>query len=125
MHVLDGRSEAASEPSEPLRNDGTDHLPSRGIEYGMGTFEGVQTTLDGGVIRPPSAEPAEPAAAAGTDSSSGSAGGSASAAMPPPPPPSAAQREAAQRMTTLLMAAGRTKAAGKLPAAVPPRAVFA
>jgi hypothetical protein len=54
LHALVRRSVAASEPSEPLRHDGTDHLPTRGIEYGVGTFEGVQTTLSGGVIRPPS-----------------------------------------------------------------------
>jgi hypothetical protein len=131
LHALVRRSVAASEPSEPLRHDGTDHLPTRGIAYGVGTFEGVQTTLSGGVIRPPSTE----AAADASGSSSGIAGGR--------PPPSAAQFEAAQRTIDggggptptaepaaavasgssevaartfeMLMAAGRTNAAGKQP----------
>ena len=60
------RSTAAAAPSAPLpaplRQDGTDHLPAQaGIEYGSvggaSKFTGVQTTLEGGVIRPPSAPP--------------------------------------------------------------------
>ena len=101
------------------------HRPSSHARHRVrgGHVPGRAETLDGGVIRPPSAEPAEPAAAAGTGSSSGSAGSCSSAAMPPPPPPSAAHVEVARRTTALLMAAGRPKAAGKQPAAVPPRAV--
>jgi hypothetical protein len=58
-------------PPVPLRHDGTDHLPVQSIAYGSvggpSTFRGVQSTLDGGVITPPSNGMALPAAiAAGT-----------------------------------------------------------
>ena len=57
MTALDRRSAAAPVPSVPARFDGTDHLPETGVEYGVGTFRGVQPTIAGGLIRPPSAEP--------------------------------------------------------------------
>ena len=126
------RSAAAPVPPEPPRLDGTDHLPKSSIEYGIGTFKGAQTTLDGGVIRPARAEPTEvepPAAAASGSISGASAAGPSTAAAPPPPrsaspPRSAAQREAAQRMTAALMAAGSIKAAGKRPLAAAPAAAI-
>ena len=49
---------AAPPPAPPLRHDGTDFLPAQaGIDYGSvggaSAFSCVQTTIDGGVIRPP------------------------------------------------------------------------
>ena len=122
--VLARAHRSAAKPTPvppPLRHDGTDHLPEQvGSEYsvvgGKSTLRGVQTTLDGGVIRPPSvaaaavqptAKPtAEPTNShnPGTTSSGSVAGPSTTAAMPPPtvprpyatadggmiPPPSAA-----------------------------------
>ena len=60
MTARDRRSAVAPVPSAPARFDGTDHLPDTGVEYGVGTFRGVQTTITGGPIRPPSAEPEVP-----------------------------------------------------------------
>ena len=57
MTARDRRSAVAPVPSAPARFDGTDHLPDTGVEYGVGTFRGVQTTITGGLIRPPSAQP--------------------------------------------------------------------
>ena len=53
-YALDGRSVVAPVPSKPPRRDDTDFLPEDGIEYGVGAFRGVQTTLDEG--RHPGAE---------------------------------------------------------------------
>ena len=60
MTARDHRSAVAPVPSAPARFAGTDHLPDTGVEYGVGTFRGVQTTITGGPIRPPSAEPEVP-----------------------------------------------------------------
>jgi hypothetical protein len=128
------RSTAAAPPPTPppLRHDGTDHLPEQiGISYGSvggaSTFSGVQTTINGGFIRPPStvAHPAgsgsssssamAPPAASGSSSSSSAACLSTAAAAAPLP--STAQREASAHTTAMLMAAGRMKTAGKLPMA--------
>ena len=101
VHALLRRNAAVS--SEPLRHDGTDHLPASGIEYGSvggtSTFRGTQTTLDGGEIRPPSTmEPPQAVA-------------EAASGAPPSTPSHARTAEecaASARTTAMLMAAGRS-----------------
>jgi len=71
-------------PPVPLRHDGTDHLPVQSIAYGSvggpSTFRGVQSTLDGGVITPPSTGMALSATIAAGTSGAVASGAAASGA---------------------------------------------
>ena len=80
--VLAGVCRSAAAPTPALRHDGTDHLPEQSnIFHGAGIFQGAQTTMDGGLIRPPSAAAEAEASAEPT----GTAAGPSAAAAPPPP----------------------------------------